>query len=187
MTRQAFFLILFASLPLFFWVGRQLWNFANRLNQVYWTIIHQKKRRANIIVGLVKNFFIWKNFWHDRLFFDFVCPFCHSFLSRSATLKLCQSIESSALNNNSSKKEEGKPNCRACQKLFHLLLFFLINYCSIHLIQSIGKVSKLLTYSKKSGKGANKIKKKACRVKNFFIFISPTIFQILFYANWDER
>ena len=37
--------------------GRQLWNFSNRLNQVYWTIIHQKKRRANPIVGLVKNFF----------------------------------------------------------------------------------------------------------------------------------
>ena len=35
-----------------------------------------------------------------------------------------------------------------------------MNYCSTHLIQSIGKVSKLPTYSKKSGNGSNKIKKK---------------------------
>ena len=51
-----------------FWVGRQLWNFANRLNQVYWTIIHQKKRRANLIALHFKNFFfhirsIFSNEW----------------------------------------------------------------------------------------------------------------------------
>ena len=56
----------------------------------------------------------WKSFWHGRLFFLFCVPRCHSFLSwsaprpptmmrifvggrGSATLKLCQSIESSVL------------------------------------------------------------------------------------------
>ena len=48
---------------------------------------------------------------------------------------------------------------------------FLMNYCSIYSIQSIGKVSKLPTYSKKRGNGANKIKKKVCRVKNSLTFI----------------
>ena len=49
----------------------------------------------------------WGSFWHGRLFFDFVCPIATLFLSRSVTLKLCQSIESSLLNNNFIKKEEG--------------------------------------------------------------------------------
>ena len=33
------------TLAALFWVNRKLWNLANRLNQVHWTIIHQKKRR----------------------------------------------------------------------------------------------------------------------------------------------
>ena len=52
------------------------------------------------------------------------------------------------------------------------LLFFLMNYCSMYSIQSIGKVSKLPTNSKKSGNGANKIKKKSAVSKtlsNYFI------------------
>ena len=55
-----------------------------------------------------------------QTFFWFCLPRCHSFLRRSVTLKLCQSIESSIFNNNSTKKEEGKPNCRECQKLVHM-------------------------------------------------------------------
>ena len=68
-----------------------------------------------------------------QTFFDFVCPRCHSFLSRSVTLKLCQSIESSIFNNNSSKKEGGKPNYRACQKPFQMsILVSWYNFWHLH-------------------------------------------------------
>ena len=58
-----------------------------------------------------------------------------------------------------------------CEKVFDkgfALFFFLMNCCSIHLIQLIGKVSKLPTYSKKSGNGAkqNQKKKSAAVSKN---------------------
>ena len=43
-------------------------------------------------------------FCHSFLI-GFVCRFCHSFLSWWETLKLCQLIEPSLLNNNSSKKK----------------------------------------------------------------------------------
>ena len=47
------FLIL---MPTLFWVGRQLWNFANRLNGgVLNNNSSKKKRRANPIVRYVKN------------------------------------------------------------------------------------------------------------------------------------
>ena len=54
----------------------------------------------------------WKHvneFLTRQTFFWFCLPYCHSFLSRSPTLKVCQSIESSELNNNSSKKRRANP------------------------------------------------------------------------------
>ena len=64
---------------------------------------------------------------------------------------------------------------RQIEKAFDIrfaLLLFLIHYCSINLIQSIGKVSKLPTYSKKSGNGTNKIKKKSAVPKTLKITMS---------------
>ena len=60
-------------------------------------------------------------------FFDFVCPI--SFLSRLATLKLYQLIESSVLNNNSSKKKEDRGMSKKTSNLsdlphFLMTLFF---------------------------------------------------------------
>ena len=53
------------------------------------------------------------------------------------------------------KKRGFGRNDRSCyDKLYNgFAALFLMNYCSIHLIQSIGKLSKLQTYSKKSCNG----------------------------------
>ena len=61
-----------------------------------------------------------------------------------------KSIELKNLKNFLSQKVFDKPYNWVCPPLF------LMNYCSMHLIQSIGKVSKLPTYSKKSRNGAKK-------------------------------
>ena len=49
----------------------------------------------------------WQRGKQNRKKTPTVSKFSVRFVSRSATLKLCQSIESSVFNNNSSKKEEG--------------------------------------------------------------------------------
>ena len=71
LTRQTFFFDFVCPVATLFWVGRQLWKFANRLNQVNWTIIHQKKRKANPIARHVKNFFTCVNIRRQLLTYMF--------------------------------------------------------------------------------------------------------------------
>ena len=82
--------------------------------------------------------------------------------------KVCRVKNS--LNWKSREKVFDKPYNSVCPPLF------LMNYCSIHLIQSIGKVSKLTTNSKKSGNKANKNQKKVCRVKNSLTCLQRSFF-----------
>ena len=72
----------------------------------YYQALYMEESKTTTFQKINFNFFVY--FWHGRLFF---IPRCHAFLSRSVTLKLCQSI-SNVFNNNESKKEEGKPNCK---------------------------------------------------------------------------
>ena len=62
-------------------------------------------------------------------------------------------------------------------------LFFLKNYCWIHLIQSTGKVSKL-SYSKKSGNAANKFKKKPAAVSKNSTICFHYFLLIRIYILW---
>ena len=67
-------------------------------------------------------------------------------------------------------------------------LFLMNYYCSIHLIQSIGKVSKLPTYSKKIGKLGKQNQKKVYRHSIYYIFCiqeSKPHFRIL-WLNWNS-
>ena len=99
------------------------------------------RMRAAFFLKIGNSFLLNKRFCHQQcslfilsefLTLQAVFWFClprypNSSLSSSATLKFCQSIGSSVLNNNSSKKEEGIPNCTACQKL-NFFTFFIVTF-----------------------------------------------------------
>ena len=73
-----------------------------------------------------------------------------------------------------------------------VLLFFLMNYCSIHLIQSIGKVSNLSNYSKNSGNGSKQNQKKMSwfiEYTNSLLLLSQRVFttKYLFIIGFRNR